>query len=97
MARSVGNSKYQALGGFYRRIKSRHCARVANKATARKIAVLYYRLMKYGFDYVEKGAGRLRKTIQREHVEELEEKGPAIWDAANSESVIKISYSLIVE
>jgi transposase len=54
-AQSVGNSKYQSLGGFFRRIKSRSGTRVAIKATARKIAVLYYRMMKFGFEYVEEG------------------------------------------
>lgn len=74
MARSVGNSKYQALGGFYRRIKSRHGAKVANKATARKIAVLYYRLMKYGFDYVEKGLEEYEKQYKENMLRSLSKK-----------------------
>ena len=74
MARSVGNSKYQALGGFYRRIKSRNGARVANKATARKIAVLYYRLMKFGFDYVEQGLEEYEKIYQERMIRSLAKK-----------------------
>jgi len=74
MARSVGNSKYQALGGFYRRIKSRNGARVANKATARKIAVLYYRLMKFGFDYVEQGLDEYEKIYQERMIRSLTKK-----------------------
>ena len=74
MARSVGNSKYQALGGFYRRIKSRNGARVANKATARKIAVLYYRLMKFGFDYVEQGLKEYEKIYQERMIRSLTKK-----------------------
>ncbi|MFO7790781.1 MAG: IS110 family transposase [Bacteroidales bacterium] len=74
MARSVGNSKYQALGGFYRRIKSRHGAKVANKATARKIAVLYYRLMKYGFDYVEKGLDEYERQYKEKMLKSLTKK-----------------------
>jgi len=74
MARSVGNSKYQALGGFYRRIKSRKGARVANKATARKIAVLYYRLMKYGFDYVEQGLEEYEKKYKENILKSLTKK-----------------------
>lgn len=74
MARSVGNSKYQALGGFYRRIKSRKGARVANKATARKIAELYYRLMKYGFDYVEQGLEEYEKQYKEKMLKSLTKK-----------------------
>lgn len=71
MARSVGNSKYQALGAFYRRIKSRHGAKTANKATARKIAVLYYRLMKYGFEYVEQGLEEYEKKYKENMLKSL--------------------------
>ena len=74
MARSVGNSKYQALGGFYRRIKSRHGAKVANKATARKIAVLYYRLMKFGFEYVEQGLQEYEKIYRERMIRSLTKK-----------------------
>lgn len=52
---SIANSKYIALKGFYNRLKSKHGHRVAIKATARKIAVLYYRFIVKGLEYVEKG------------------------------------------
>jgi len=71
---SVGKSKYLALGGFYRRIKSRHGAKVANKATARKIAVLYYRLMKYGFDYVEQGLEEYEKKYKEKMIQSITKK-----------------------
>lgn len=54
-AQSVGQSKYLALGGFYRRIRAKSGALVANVATARKIAVLFYNTLKYGVKYVEEG------------------------------------------
>jgi transposase len=54
-AYSIANSKYIALKGFYARIKSKHGYKTAIKATARKLAVLYYRFIVYGIDYVEKG------------------------------------------
>ncbi len=54
-AMSIANSKHIALKGFYHRIKTKHGARAANKATARKLAVLYYRFMTKGMDYVEIG------------------------------------------
>ena len=54
-AMSIANSKYLALRGFYNRIKSKHGAKSANKATARKLAVLYYRFFTKGLQYVEMG------------------------------------------
>jgi transposase len=54
-AQSVGKSRYLALGGFYRRLKARTNAAVATVATARKLAVLYYRTMRHGLAYVERG------------------------------------------
>jgi transposase len=55
MARSVGRSVDKALGGFYRRLKGRRGGLVANQALARKLAVLFWRLMVHGKDYVEQG------------------------------------------
>lgn len=55
MARSVGNSVDTALGGFYRRLKARRGGLVANKALARKLAAMFWRLMVHGIDYVEEG------------------------------------------
>jgi transposase len=54
-AMAVASSKHQALGAFYRRIKGRKGPAVANTATARKIAELYYRAMTKGLEYVEEG------------------------------------------
>ena len=55
MAQSVGRSVDKALGGFYRRLKGRRGGLVANLALARKLAVLYWRLMVHGMHYVEAG------------------------------------------
>lgn len=54
-AMSLAKSKHLALGGFYRRIKGRRGAAVAMVAVARKLAVLFYRAMTRGLDYVERG------------------------------------------
>ncbi|MDE3066627.1 MAG: IS110 family transposase [Verrucomicrobiota bacterium] len=51
LARSVD----KALGGFYRRLRGRIGGLAANVALARKLALLFYRLLRYGLDYVEKG------------------------------------------
>lgn len=55
MARSLARSKYVALGGFYRRMAARRGALVANVALARKLAVLFWRVMVKGIDYTERG------------------------------------------
>lgn len=54
-AQSVGQSSYLALGGFHRRLKARTNAAVATVATARKLAALFYKLMRHGLAYVERG------------------------------------------
>ena len=55
MARSLARSKNVALGGFYRRIAGRRGGLVANIAVARKLAVLFWRVMVKGFNFVEHG------------------------------------------
>lgn len=50
----AGKSK-TALGAFYRRLKSRSGAMSAITATARKLACMFYSLLKNGNEYVEKG------------------------------------------
>jgi len=45
-----------ALGAFYRRIAARRSKAVAIVATARKLACAFYRLLRYGGQYVEHGA-----------------------------------------
>ncbi len=54
-ATSLRNSK-TALGAYYRRISYRKGASVAVFATARKLAQLIYRLVRYGQPYVDAGA-----------------------------------------
>ena len=54
-ARSLAKTVDKALGGFYRRLRGRVGGLVANVALARKLALLFYRLLRHGADYVEKG------------------------------------------
>jgi transposase len=55
MARSLARSKNIALGGFYRRLAARRGGLVANLALARKLAVLFWRVMVKGLTYAEAG------------------------------------------
>jgi len=67
MARSVGNSVDTAFGGAYRRLKARRGGLVANKALARKLAVMFWQMMVHGVEYVEHG---LRKYEVRSALSE---------------------------
>lgn len=59
---AIANSKHNALVGFYKRIKAKHGSMVAIKATARKIAVVFYNIMTKGFDFVEQGLIKYQET-----------------------------------
>ena len=54
-SRGLAQSVDKALGGFYRRLRGRIGGLAANVALARKLAQLFYRLLRYGMEYVEKG------------------------------------------
>jgi transposase len=54
-ARALAQSVDKALGGFYRRVRGGVGGLAANVALARKLAQLFYRLLRYGLEYVEKG------------------------------------------
>lgn len=55
MAQSIIESKDIGLGAFGRKLKGKRGPGIAVKATARKLAVLYWRLMVKGLAYTERG------------------------------------------
>lgn len=55
IAQGLINSKDIAIGSFGRRLRGRKGPRIAIKAMARKLAILYWRVMVKGLDYAEKG------------------------------------------
>lgn len=55
MAAYAAGKSHTALGAYYRRLKSRLGAPKAITATARKLACLFYRLLKFGDKYLEQG------------------------------------------
>ena len=73
-ALSVANSKKSALGGFYRRIKAKSGHKVAIKATARKIAVLYYNVMTKGMEYVENGITLYQQKFKEQQIKRLQKQ-----------------------
>lgn len=64
MARSLARSKDIALGAFYRRLAARRGGLVANIALARKLAVMFWRVMVKGLDYVENGLAAYEAKMQ---------------------------------
>ncbi len=63
IAQSLLISKRIALGAFGRRLRSRKGAAIAIKAVARKLAILYWRIMVKGMDFVEKGVQKYEEQI----------------------------------
>jgi hypothetical protein len=66
-ALTVRNSK-SALGAAYRRIARRKGASVAVFATARKLAILIYRMLRYGAAYCDEGATAYEKRFEQSRI-----------------------------
>jgi len=73
-ARSILQSKKIALGHFARRIRAKKGSYVAIKATARKLAELYYRTATKGIQYVEQGIEKYEQKIQETQLRILMKK-----------------------
>ena len=73
-AYSITNSKYSALTAFHHRIKAKKGSLVAIKATARKLAVLYYRVMIEGIDFVEKGLIAYQQNFKEQQIKRLQKQ-----------------------
>jgi transposase len=72
MAHGLLNSKYIGLGAFAKRLRGRKGPAIAIKATARKIAVQYWRLMVKGNDYVEKGIEAYEQMVKQHKNKQLQ-------------------------
>lgn len=67
-AQSLLISKEPGLGAFARRLKARRGAAVAIKATARKLAGLYYNMFAKGMDYVEQGVKLYEERLKQQQI-----------------------------
>ena len=63
-----------ALGAYYRQISRRIGGDVAVFATARKLATLIYRLLRWGQPYVDEGAATCEKRYQEARINSLTAK-----------------------
>lgn len=73
-AQSVGTSKHLALGAFYRRLRAKRGPMIANKATARKLATMYYNVLTEGLSYVEEGINRYNQRYTQSVLRSLAKK-----------------------
>ena len=67
-------SKQLGLGAFARKLKARRGAAIAIKATARKIAELYYNVFSKGIQYVEKGVIMYEQKQKEQQIKFLTKK-----------------------
>ncbi len=72
-ALNLGRGK-TAIAGFYRRVKGRLGRPKAITATARKLACMFYRLLKYGQGYVEQGIEAYEKKYKETRVINLQKQ-----------------------
>ena len=73
-AQSLLVSKQLGLGAFARKLKARRGAAIAIKATARKIAELYYNVFSKGIQYVEKGVIMYEQKQKEQQIKFLTKK-----------------------
>ena len=72
-ATSLSRSQ-SALGAFYRRISARVGKPQAVTATARKLAVIYYSMLKHGTEYVEIGQTEYEQRYQQRRLQAMQKQ-----------------------
>lgn len=89
-AQSLHKSK-TALGAYYRRMRGRLGPAKAITATARKLAVLIYRMLKYGMKYVEQGQQAYERQYEQRRltmlIKRVKQMGYAMVDPTTGEIV----------
>ena len=74
VSQSLLQSKYNALGEFARRLRARKGPAIAIKATARKLATMYYWVMGEGIEYVEAGIEKYKEKQKNQQMAYLNKK-----------------------
>jgi transposase len=77
-ALSISSSKHSALSAFFKRMKAKKGFLHAMKATARKIAVIYYRVMTKGIAFVERGIELYELKFKEQQLRLLQKKAQAL-------------------
>lgn len=73
VATAVGRTE-TALGAFYRRLAARIGKAKALTATARKIAILFYKAMRFGMRYEDPGADQYEQRYRERVVKQLQRR-----------------------
>jgi len=76
-AQALGRTQ-TVLGLFYRRIKSRIGGKGAVTATAHKLAVLIYRMLKHGTEYVAVALADYEAKLKAKMMDSLQKKAKAL-------------------
>ena len=84
-AAAAGKTK-TAIGSFMRRIKISKGTPKAITATARKIACLFYRLLKFGQVYVEQGISNYEQKYKSKLVQALEKRAKELGFTLTAEN-----------
>src|SRR5206468_1386971 len=66
------------LGAFFRRIQSRHGRAVAIKATAHKLATIFYSMLKTGSSYRDPGEDYYEIRYQQNRLNSLQKQAAAL-------------------
>jgi transposase len=74
MASTSMRNSQTALGAYYRHISRRIGGDVAVFATARKLATLLYRLLRWGQAYVDEGAEAYERRYEQSRILSLKSK-----------------------
>jgi transposase len=72
MAATVAHHSRTAIGAYYRRLAARKGSDVAVFATARKLASLIYRMLRWGQPYVDEGVAEYEKRYQAARIRHLQ-------------------------
>jgi len=70
-AHGLLKSKRIALGAFARRLRAKRGPSVAIKATARKLAIMFYNIMTKGMDFVEEGIKKYEEKYKESIIKSL--------------------------
>lgn len=93
IAQGLINSKKIAIGSFGRRLRGRKGPTIAIKAMARKIAVLYWRVMVKGLDYAEKGIIQYEQQLVANKMKTLNKLAKELnVEIANNEQIAQICH-----
>jgi transposase len=74
---NVGKTQ-TALGAFYRRLAARAGKAKAVTATARKLAILFYRALRFGLTYADPGASSYEERYRQRVIHSLHRRAKSL-------------------